>query len=82
MTITIVADRGTHLLISDGKQCAVIERRNDHFYNCHDDRRTGISDIAAVGQILDSGDWTDTETARKTLDDVAERGTNLAERLR
>ena len=84
MTITVVADQGTHLLITDGARYAVIERRNNRLYNCHDTQRTGIAakDMAAVEQILDSDDWTDRETAQQMFGSVAERGTGLAEHMR
>ena len=39
MPMTVVADQGTHLLTTDGTRYAVIERRSNSFYNCHD--RTG-----------------------------------------
>ena len=60
MSISVVEDRGTHLLIQNGKLYAVIERRNDRYYSCHATERasTPATDIAAVGDILDGGDWT------------------------
>ena len=82
MKITVVADQGTHLLISNGDRFAVIERRNDRFYNCHDDSRDGAKDISAVEQILDGGDWIDEADARQTFDAVVDRGTELAQRMR
>jgi hypothetical protein len=84
MTITVVTDQGTHLLITDGTRYAVIERRNDRLYNCHNIQRAGIAakDIATVERILDSGDWTDRETARQTFSVITERGTGLAEHMR
>ncbi|HEY4043924.1 MAG TPA: hypothetical protein VGM32_19040 [Rhodopila sp.] len=84
MTVAIVAEQGTHLLIADGERFAVIERRDQRLFNCHDDRRAGIAvtELSAVGQILDDGDWTDRETAEKTFGDIAARGTGLAERMR
>ena len=36
MTVTVVAEQGSHLLIADGERYAVVERREDHLYNCHD----------------------------------------------
>jgi hypothetical protein len=84
MTISIVEDQGTHLLIASGERYAVIERRDNRYYNCHDDKRTGTpaNDIRAVSQILDSNDWTGKEAARKTFEAVVERGTQLARRMR
>jgi hypothetical protein len=83
MKIDIVADQGTHLLIAHGEHCAVIERRNGRFYNCHGDSRTGksVDDIAAIGQVLDNNDWTSREAAQTTFDKVVERGNQLAQRM-
>jgi hypothetical protein len=83
MTVAIIADHGTHLLIADGQRYAVIERREDHLYNCHDAERAGIpaKDLSAVGRILADGDWTDRETAQATFEAVVTRGTELAQRM-
>jgi hypothetical protein len=84
MKISVVEDRGTHLLIQNGEQYAVIERRNGRFYGCHGGERasTAASDISAVGDILDSSDWVVKEAARNTFDSIVERGTELAQRMR
>jgi hypothetical protein len=83
MTVAIIADHGTHLLIADGQRYAVIERREDHLYNCHDAERAGIpaKDLSSVEQILADCDWTDRETAEATFDGVVTRGTELAQRM-
>jgi hypothetical protein len=81
--MTVVADQGTHLLITDGTHYAVIERRSNSFYNCHDRTREGIpaDDLSRVAAILDADDWTDQETAQATFDKIAARGTELAQRM-
>ena len=83
MTISIVADQGTHLLIADGKRYAVVERRNDRFYNCHGDKRSdaAVDDVATIGQILDESDWTEKAAAKQTFDQIIERGNQLAQKL-
>jgi hypothetical protein len=84
MTITVVTDQATHLLITNGTRYAVIERRNNRLYNCHDTQRAGIAakDIAAIDQILDTDDWTDRETAQQTFKSITDRGAALAEHMR
>lgn len=84
MKTSVVEDRGTHLLIQNGAQYAVIERRNGRYYSCHGSGRssTPATDIAAVGDILECTDWTGGEAARKTFDAVVERGTDLSQRMR
>ena len=83
MAVTIVAEHGTHLLVADGDRFAVIERRQDRFYNCHDNKRASVptSDLSAIRTILDDRDWTDQETAQATFTAVTERGTELAQRM-
>jgi hypothetical protein len=83
MAVTIIAQRGTHLLIADESHYAVIEQRDDRLYNCHDSRRAGVpaNDLSSVGRILDDGDWSDKETAQTRFDAVVERGVQLAQRM-
>ena len=73
MDVTIVAEHGTHLLITRSGRFAVIERRNNRLYNCHDGERDSIplEDLSSVGKILDESDWTDQATAQTTLDRFA-----------
>ncbi len=83
MDVTIVADEGTHLLITQGGKFAIVERRNNHLYNCHDGKRVGIplSDLSAIAQILDEGDWIDKIAAQAAFNEVIARETLLAERM-
>jgi hypothetical protein len=83
MEVKVVAERGTHVLIVGGERYAVLERRNGHFYNCHDDKRADVpvDDLQAVGSALDARDWTDRETAQATFEAVTGRGTELAQRM-
>jgi hypothetical protein len=83
MSVTIVAQRGSHLLIANHEHYAVIERRQDRYYNCHDAARAGIpaSALSEIGTILDPGDWTDRDTAQATFDAITQRGTDLAQRM-
>jgi hypothetical protein len=83
MPVAVIADHGTHLLIADGERYAVIERREDHLYNCHGGERAGIpvKDLSAVGRILADSDWTDKVTAQANFDEVVTRGSQLAQRM-
>ena len=53
MNVTIITEQGTHLLITCDDRFAVIERRNDRLYNCHDGKREGIplEDLTAISKI-------------------------------
>ena len=83
MDVTIVAEHETHLLIAQGDRFAVIERRNNQLYNCHDGQRVGIplDELASVSKILDENDWTDRATAQAAFNEVVARGTQLAQRM-
>jgi hypothetical protein len=83
MPVAVIADHGTHLLIADGERYAVIERREDHLYNCHDGERAGIpaKDLSGVGRILADSDWTDKATAQANFDEIVTRGSQLAQRM-
>ena len=84
MDVTIAAEKGTYLMVARGDRFAVIERRNNRLYNCHDDKRDGIplDQLAAISAIVDDGDWVDRSTAQAALDDAASRWTQLAEHMR
>ena len=62
-------------------QC--VERREDHYYNCHDAARAGIpvDALSDIATILDAKDWTDRGTAQATFDAITQRGTDLAQRM-
>ena len=84
MDVTIAAEKGTYLMVARGDRFAVIERRNNRLYNCHDDKRDGIplDQLTAISAIVDDGDWVDRSTAQAALDDAASRWTQLAEHMR
>jgi hypothetical protein len=83
MQATVVADQGTHLLITDGARFAVVERRAGHFNNCHGDSRsaTTVDSLAEVEKILDNNDWKDRQTAQTEFDEIVARGNDLAQRM-
>jgi hypothetical protein len=84
MDVTIIADQGTHLLVAQYGRYAVVERRNNSLYNCHDGKRVGIplDDLPAISTILNESDWTDQATAQTTFNEIVSRGTDLAEHMR
>jgi len=84
MNVIIVEEQGTHLLISRGDRFAVVERRNNRVYNCHDGKRDSIplADLSIITKILDQRDWTDQATAQATFDKVRTRWTELSQHMR
>ena len=60
MNVIIIEEQETHLLIGRGDRFAVVERRNNRVYNCHDGKRNSIllADLSTIIKILDQRDWT------------------------
>ena len=84
MNATIVAERGTHLLVARGDRFAIVERRNNRLYNCcHGGKRDGVAadDPSALAEIVDEADWVEEAVARKAFTEACSRGTDLAERM-
>jgi hypothetical protein len=83
MDIAIVADQGTHLLIKQDGRFAIIERRNNRLYNCHDGKRDGIplDNIAGIDAILNPDDWTGEAAAQAQFDEIVARGTQLGQTM-
>lgn len=84
MSVTIVAEQETYLLVARGNRFAVVERRNNHVYNCHSGQRGGVplDDLPAISEIVDEGDWVDRPTAQAALDKAASGWRYLAEHMR
>jgi hypothetical protein len=84
MSVTIVTQQGSHLLIAaDQERYAVIERREGRYYNCHDAARAGIpvDALAEIGTVLEAGDWADRDTAQAAFEAITQRGAELAQRM-
>ena len=43
MKVSFVEESGSHLLLTRGDRFAIVERRNNRLYNCHDGKRDGIA---------------------------------------
>jgi hypothetical protein len=84
LNVIIVEEQGTHLLIGHGDRFAVVERRNNRLYNCHDGKRDSIplADLSLITKILDQRDWADQATAQATFDKVRTRWTELSQHMR
>lgn len=84
MTPIIAEEKGNYLLVARGDRFAVIERRNNRLYNCHDEERDGISadDLSEIARIVDEEDWVDEASARAALDEAVSRWIDLAEHMR
>ena len=84
MGVSITAENGNYLLVARGNRFAIVERRNNRVYNCHDGKRRGVplSDPSAISAIVDEADWVDRPTAQAALDQAASQWEHLAEHMR
>jgi len=84
MSAIIVDQEGSYLLIAEGTRFAVIERRNNHFYNCHGGTRHGTvtDDLSSISEIVDEADWVPEATARKAFTEAESRYAELTKILR
>ena len=78
--ISIVAQRGSHLLVQRRGRLAILERRGGKVYGVESDERDGFPDTPeGMAQAVSQG-WGDSETVRAQFDEISERGEALAEK--
>ena len=84
MKVSFVEESGSHLLLTRGDRFAIVERRNNRLYNCHDGKRDGIAadDFSAIHQIIDENDWVDEPTGRAAFNEAVSRRKELEEGMR
>jgi hypothetical protein len=79
----IVEQRGSFLLIRRDDQFAVVERRAGHVYSLHDGIREPYPDApSGIAAAVGRHGWHDEAEARQTFEELAQRGDQLAQRLR
>lgn len=81
--VSIVEQRGSHVLIQRRGRLAVVERRGGEVYGVGSDDREGYPDtpegmIQAVGH----EGWGDPETVRAEFEQLVEHGQEMAQRAR
>lgn len=82
MHVKVIKKSGSHLLVAHRNHFAIVERRNNRFYNCHAHDRAAVSQLSAVWEILNETDWMDPATGWATFQDVVARGRHFAETMR
>jgi hypothetical protein len=80
--VSIIAQRGSHILLQRRGRLAVVERRNGQIFAVGSEEREGYPDtpqgmVQAVGH-----DWGDAESVRTSFEELAEQGEELAQRAR
>lgn len=81
--ITVLDEREGYLLVTNGTQFAVVERRAGKYYSLRDGLRHGVplDDVGVLELIQEAGAHSETE-ARHIFDEVSELWRDLYEHLR
>jgi len=81
--IKVLDEREYYLLVTNGTQFAVVERRAGKYYSLHDGVRHGVAldDAGVLELIQEAGAHTERE-ARHIFDEVSEQWRDLFEHLR
>ena len=80
--VSIVEQRGSHVLIQRRGRLAVVERRNGEVYAVGSEEREGYPDTPeGMAQAVGHG-WGDPETVRADFEEMAAQGEELAQRAR
>ncbi|HEX7969622.1 MAG TPA: hypothetical protein VF502_15480 [Stellaceae bacterium] len=81
--VSIVEQRGSHVLIQRRGRLAVVERRNGEVYPVGSEEREGYPDTPeGMAQAVGHDGWGDPETVRADFEEMAEQGEELAQRAR
>ncbi len=81
--VSIVEQRGSHVLIQRRGRLAVVERRNGEVYAVGSDDREGYPDTPeGMVQAVGHTGWGDPETVRAEFEALVEQGQAMAQRAR
>jgi hypothetical protein len=81
--ITVLDEREYYLLVTNGTQFAVVERRAGRYYSLHDGVRHGVAlDDAGVLEVIQEAGAHSEKEARHLFDEVTEHLRDLFEHLR
>ncbi|HJT08626.1 MAG TPA: hypothetical protein VJ747_16960 [Stellaceae bacterium] len=80
--VSIIEQRGSHILIQRRGRLAVVERRDGQIFSLNPDEREGYPDTPQGMAQAVGNDWGDAESVRATFEEVAEQGEEVAQRAR
>ena len=80
--VSIVEQRGSHVLVQRRGRLAVVERRDGQIYAVGSEEREGYPDTPQGMAQAVGHNWGDPEDVRETFDELAEQGEELAQRVR
>lgn len=80
--VSIVEQRGSHVLVQRRGRLAVVERRNGQVYAVGSEEREGYPDTPQGMAQAVSHDWGDPESVRAAFEELAEEGEKIADRAR
>ncbi len=80
--VSIVEQRGSHVLVQRRGRLAVVERRDGQIYAVGSEEREGHPDTPqGIAQAV-GHEWGDPESVRATFEELAEQGEEIAQRAR
>jgi hypothetical protein len=80
--VSIIEQRGSHVLLQRRGRLAIVERRDGQIYNVGSDEREGYPDTPQGMAQAAGHDWGDPESVRTSFDELVEEGEELAQRAR
>ncbi|GGF18689.1 hypothetical protein GCM10011611_25710 [Aliidongia dinghuensis] len=81
--ITVLDERESYFLVTNGSQFAVVERRAGKYYSLHAGVRHGVAlDDAGVLELIHEAGAHDEKAARRLFDEVSEQWRDIFEHLR
>ena len=80
--VSIVEQRGSHVLLQRRGRLAVVERRNGQIFAVGSEEREGYPDTPQGMAPAVGHDWGDPESVRTTFEELAEQGEEVAQRAR
>ena len=80
--VSIIEQRGSHVLLQRRGRLAIVERRDGQIYSVGSDEREGYPDTPQGMAQAVGHDWGDPESVRASFEELAEQGEELAQRAR
>ena len=80
--VSIVEQRGSHILLQRRGRLAVVERRDGQIFAVGSEERAGYPDTPQGMAQAVGGDWGDAQSVRATFEELVEQDEEAAQRAR
>ena len=80
--VSIIEQRGSHILVQRRGRLAVVERRDGQIFSLNPEEREGYPDTPLGMAQAVGNDWGDRESVRETFEELVEQGEDVAQRAR